>query len=71
MSNQIQSARNGLIITVPTQARGVLRRFASSGDNELIFAKMPENQTKPGRKRAAKPEGPMTLESPASEDGLA
>lgn len=71
MSNQIQSARNGLIITVPTQARGVLRRFASAGDNELIFAKMPEAQTKTGRKRAAKPEAPMTLESPASEDGLA
>ena len=69
MSNQIQSARNGLIITVPTQARGVLRRFASSGDNDLIFAKIPE--TKTSRKRAAKPEGPMTIESPASEDGLA
>ena len=71
MSNQIQSARNGLIITVPTPARGVLLRFASSGYNELIFAKMPENRAKTGRKRADKPEAPMTLESPASEDGLA
>lgn len=69
MTNQIQSARNGLIITVPTQARGVLRRFASAGDNELIFAKLPE--TKSSRKRVTKAEKPMTIESPASEDGLA
>jgi hypothetical protein len=34
----VQSRVNGLIIDVPADASGVLRRFKTPGDNELIFA---------------------------------
>ena len=36
---QVKSAVNGLIINIPADAAGVVRRFASDGDNELIFDK--------------------------------
>jgi hypothetical protein len=35
----IQSRINGLVITVPPQARGMLGRFATRGENELVFVK--------------------------------
>lgn len=35
----VQSRTNGLIINIPAQARGVLGRFATRGDNELVFVK--------------------------------
>lgn len=35
----IQSSRNGLKINIPADARGVIGRFATKGDNELIFDK--------------------------------
>lgn len=35
----IQSRQNGLVIAVPPEARGVLGRFATKGDNELVFVK--------------------------------
>lgn len=35
----IQSSRNGLKINIPADARGVIGRFATKGDNELIFNK--------------------------------
>lgn len=35
----VQSRRNGLIISVPADARGVVGRFNTAGDNELIFAR--------------------------------
>lgn len=53
----IQSRVNGLIVNIPAQARGLLGRFATRGDNELVFvkpkgvvpadAKSGENNTKP------------------------
>ena len=36
-THSVQSARNGLIIGIPTDARGVIHRFATKGDNELVF----------------------------------
>lgn len=54
---QIQSRVNGLIINIPPQAKGLLGRFATNGDNQLVFvkpkgvipadAKTGENNTKP------------------------
>lgn len=35
----IQSRVNGLIITIPAQARGLLGRFATKGENDLVFVK--------------------------------
>ena len=35
----IQSRVNGLVITVPPQARGMIGRFATRGENELVFVK--------------------------------
>ena len=53
----IQSRVNGLIVNIPAQAKGLLGRFATRGDNELVFvkpkgvvpadAKSGENNTKP------------------------
>jgi len=34
---QIRSAVNGLIINIPSDAAGVVARFHTQGDNELIF----------------------------------
>ena len=35
----IQSRQNGLIIAIPPMARGLLGRFATKGENELVFVK--------------------------------
>lgn len=53
----IQSRVNGLVVHIPAQAKGLLGRFATRGDNELVFvkpkgvvpadAKSGENNTKP------------------------
>lgn len=37
MRNTITSRVNGIKIAVPPNARGVLRRFNTKGDNELVF----------------------------------
>jgi hypothetical protein len=65
----VQSRINGLIIDVPADARGVLRRFTSKGDNELVFA---------GIKglKANEPEEKLVIESepekaPPASTGLA
>ena len=34
---QVMSKVNGLIINIPADAKGVINRFKSEGDNELIF----------------------------------
>lgn len=34
---QVQSAVNGLVINIPAQAKGLLGRFATQGDNRLVF----------------------------------
>lgn len=41
---QVQSRVNGLKINIPTDARGVIGRFASQGGNELVFAALTEKQ---------------------------
>lgn len=41
---QVQSRVNGLLINVPTDARGVIGRFASQGGNELVFAPLSDKQ---------------------------
>lgn len=35
--SSIQSRVNGLVIAIPANARGVLNRFHTPGDNELTF----------------------------------
>ena len=35
----IQSRVNGLVIMVPPMARGMIGRFATRGENELVFVK--------------------------------
>jgi len=42
----VQSARNGLLVTIPTDARGVVPRFFTKGDNELVFKRVGRQQTK-------------------------
>lgn len=36
---QIQSRVNGLLIDIPPQAKNLLGRFATQGDNQLVFVK--------------------------------
>jgi hypothetical protein len=54
-ANRVQSARNGLFIEIPTQARGVIHRFATPGDNELIFNKISPSKINAGKRASAKP----------------
>ena len=42
--SQVQSRVNGLVINIPTDARGIIGRFASVGGNELVFAPISEKQ---------------------------
>lgn len=54
----IQSRVNGLIVTIPAQAKGLLGRFATKGENELVFVK-PKNvrpADAPNGENNAKPE---------------
>lgn len=57
---QVQSRVNGLIIPVPAGARGVIHRFASKGDNELVFV---TPNTKSLRAAARNDDGPMHIET--------
>lgn len=34
----VQSRKNGLIIAIPHEAKNVISRFKTPGDNELVFA---------------------------------
>lgn len=34
---QVESRRNGIIVNIPADARNVIGRFATKGDNELVF----------------------------------
>lgn len=42
--SQVQSRVNGLLINIPTDARGIIGRFASQGGNELVFAPISDKQ---------------------------
>lgn len=42
----VQSRVNGLKINIPADAAGVVGRYASKGDNELIFEKSRSNVPK-------------------------
>lgn len=56
MRHSIQSRVNGLIIAVPSNARGVLSRYSTAGDNEMTFVtgRRPSIQTE---------DKPMVVES--------
>ena len=51
----VQSRVNGIKINIPADAAGVVGRYASKGDNELIFEKP--------RTKAPKDEEPTVVES--------
>jgi len=57
----VKSARNGLILNVPTDARGVIGRFATKGDNELVF----ENPT---NRKPPKDDKPVKLVTDGSNE---
>lgn len=56
---QVRSKVNGLIINIPSDAAGVVNRFKSAGDNELIF----EGGSIADTARVAKKATPMKVES--------
>lgn len=58
---QVKSRFNGLIVNIPSDARGIVGRFQTQGGNELIFEQ-------DARKRAA-PEEPVKIESQAPDPG--
>lgn len=59
---QIQSRVNGLIVNIPAQAKGLLGRFATKGDNELVFVK-PKGVTPADAKNGENHTKPVTVES--------
>lgn len=67
MNAQIQSRRNGLIISLPRDATSMLGRFATKGDNELIFEEVKKSTAKVSKARKAEIEKPVTIESEAPE----
>lgn len=58
----IQSRVNGLIVNIPAQAKGLLGRFATRGDNELVFVK-PKGVTPADAKTGENNTKPVTVES--------
>ena len=69
----VRSRVNGLIINIPADAAGVINRFKTDGDNELIFERDSIADIKTAKKSA-----PMKVESeakgrarPRSADALA
>lgn len=58
--SQVRSRRNGLILNIPADARGVVSRFATQGGNELIF-------DQPRNTRAAPEDKPLRVESMAPD----
>ncbi|KMQ97345.1 atp-dependent rna helicase [Lasius niger] len=54
---QVQSRRNGLIVTMPRDVAVVANRFFTKGDNELIFeqTKTPEGRPKRIPRASGKP----------------
>ena len=58
----IQSRVNGLIVNIPAQAKGLLGRFATRGDNELVFVK-PKGVTPADAKTGENNAKPVTVES--------
>lgn len=59
---QVQSRVNGLIINIPAQAKGLLGRFATRGDNELTFVK-PKGVTPADAKTGENNAKPVVVES--------
>lgn len=43
----VKSRTNGLIIGIPADAAGVVGRFATKGDNELVFENPRPKQARP------------------------
>lgn len=58
----IQSRQNGLIIAIPPMARGLLGRFATKGENELVFVK-PKGVRPADAKGGENNSKPVTIES--------
>lgn len=58
----VKSRYNGLIINIPSDARGVANRFYTQGGNELIF-----DQSKRGKVKV-EPDTPVKIDSEAPDD---
>lgn len=67
----IVSARNGLKIAVPIRPFGTLARFATKGDNELIFEKQKEAAKKRGGSKAVAQDNPVDISPSKAADGMA
>lgn len=64
--SQVRSRVNGLIITIPTDARGVIHRFAiGGGGNELVFEPIKKNDYNQSIKMDAKP---VAMGGPSEEE---
>jgi hypothetical protein len=61
-ASRVQSRVNGLVITVPPQAAGMLGRFATKGENELVFVK-PKGVKPADSKGGENNLKPVTIES--------
>jgi hypothetical protein len=62
---QVKSRYNGLIVTVPADARGVIGRFHTQGGNELIF----EQNAKQKQKAMQEQDEPVKVKSEAPDPG--
>lgn len=65
--HSITSARNGLKIAIPMRPYGVLARFGSKGDNELIFKNPRRAEVGAEAKAAAKQPVKAAAEVEASQ----
>lgn len=46
----IKSRVNGLLVSIPADARGILNRFATRGGNELVFEEIDKRSVVPASK---------------------
>lgn len=62
----VQSRKNGIIIAIPHDAKGVMSRFKTPGDNELVFAPIKGNH--PPDNEVNRVEQIVNTRAPAIED---
>lgn len=55
---------NGMRIPIATSARGVIPRFYTQGDNELVFAKPTAAEAKAAQRAAQADEAPVDMSAP-------
>lgn len=55
---------NGMRIPIANSARGVIPRFYTQGDNELVFAKPTAAEAKAAQRAAQADEAPVDMSAP-------